>query len=156
MSIDLNLRLPPNVRVRDVAKVIGKLLGAPARQSEGYYVDVEGYYVDVEGVKVDSIWPLYHFEHGNWRLIILRSTPKHIALARAIADFFGGEVDYSDVEASRGGGGDYVVPSKSDEENHPTDGEPWYSLQNRILTLKPLSKKSVEACKGFAAYPDET
>ncbi len=167
MSINIRLSLPPNVSVRNVAAVIGVLLGARARKTdlgEGAYV------ADVAGVEVRSsaagmpecadinvIPPgaghyrrfLYHFELPDGRRLLMpTSTAENVALAKALVDFFGGRLSYADHDETP----DYVVPDKGDEENHPTDGEPWHRLQDRILALSPLTKKDVSACRAFAAY----
>lgn len=167
MGIDTKISLPPNVRVSDVASVIGVLRGLPVVLepigSDGSsYAKVDGVRVlgheniaqmarielSRDGEPFDSYF--FHFEsRGGRRLIGGRARAETIALCRALADFFGGVVDYADCDEE---GANYVVPDKSDAENHPDDGEEWASLQRRIAGLSSITKTEIRGCKDFAAY----
>jgi hypothetical protein len=57
---------------------------------------------------------------------------------RALADFFGGVLDYADCDENEA---DYVVADRTDDENHPEHGEPWDRLQRRIAEVRPLTRK---------------
>ncbi len=67
----------------------------------------------------------------------LSKSPGNIRLLKALADFFGGKVDFDDCDDVEF---DYVVEDKKDEDNCPEDGEAWTNLQERFLTIKPLKK----------------
>jgi hypothetical protein len=164
MGIDCRISLPANVRVRDVAKVIGRLAGLEAvRQNFG---SGDGWVAQVKGVEATTTsmpelamivfgdrHTTFHFEcETAGRLLLPRSTPFWCALACRLVDFFGGEVDYSDSDATDC---DYAVPHKSDTENRPEDGEAWYVLQQRIVDLLPLSRDEIKAAGKHAAYPKD-
>jgi hypothetical protein len=154
MSIDTRITLPHNVRARDVASVLGALLGLKATRHD---LGNNAYATHVEGATVESTsmpecaWIrlevtlaqfdrafLYHFEGpGGTRLISMPADAAHRALGRAIVDFFGGSVDDSDADEEQL---DYVVPAKSDDDNCPSDGAPWHRLQDRILAIRPLRR----------------
>jgi hypothetical protein len=75
-------------------------------------------------------------ENGTRRMHRI-SNPWSIAVFKALADFFGGTVDFDDSDSSFA---DHVVEPKSHELNCPTDGAPWQSLMERIAAVKPLDK----------------
>jgi hypothetical protein len=75
-------------------------------------------------------------ENGTRRMHRV-SNPWSIAVLKALADFFGGTVDFDDSDSSFA---DHVVEPKSNELNCPTDGAPWQSLMERIAAVKPLDK----------------
>ncbi len=94
---------------------------------------------------------LYQYEssHGGDHVILARSRDFNIAIFKALADFFGGTVIYSDCGDMTP---DYQVPAKSDEENQPEDGAPYWNLQQRIFDLQPLGKNDFDAAENHAAY----
>lgn len=172
MGVDTKLSLPPNVRVDDVADVIGVLRG---REVELMALDQTSIVARVRGVEVKGsasipqmctiiIWLpsvvgeeavadssyFFHFEcRGGRREMSARAMAANIALFKAVAEFFGGIVDYNDCDDEDA---DYIVPDKSDDENHPDDGEPWNSLQQRIAKVKPLKRSQIKACQALSAY----
>lgn len=169
MGIDTKISLPPNVRVQDVASVMGALLGLPvhlevcdgglARQVRYALVrgaSVKGYEAIPQMCRIEIrrgpdlvATPHFHFEMpGGRRLVTMRMSAKNIALAKAVVDFFGGSVDFCDCDDEKV---DYVVADKGDDLNHPEDGEEWEILQRRLVEVKPLSKKDVQACESLAS-----
>lgn len=172
MGVDARIYLPANVRVDDVADVIGALLGRkPERQdfggnSSGWSTKVPG--VSVETTSIPEMAAInvndcpvlngrmahicYHFEgRGGRRAILLRSYAQWIAMFKRLADFFGGTVDFSDCDDSEA---DYVVAHKSDAENHAEDNVEWYDLQARKLEVQSLTPEEIAACVEFAAYKE--
>jgi hypothetical protein len=173
MGVDTRLTLPGNVRVDDVADVMGVLAGLKPEQYEidrsgGVFVRVPGVSVQTTSIatmveidlKVSGGHTLvdgqphhtvpYFFENvGGRRLLLPRATPFWIAVCRGLADFFGGSVDYSDCDSRAV---DYRVNFKRDAENHPTNGEPWDEFYRRILNLTPLTKGDLRAVAQFASY----
>lgn len=165
MGIDARVSLPPNVRVNDVATVLGALLGRPVRREP--MGDI--WHAAVDGVRVESAPGLpqcaniclshngtdydrylFHFEgHGGRRLIIRRSRMEHIALFCELARFFGGSVDFNDHDECDA---DFVVEDGADEANCPEDGEPWRRLQERIADVRPLNDRYVASHARDAAY----
>jgi hypothetical protein len=167
MGVDARASLPPNVRVRDVARVLGILLGVPfsldALNGDGVYCNVLG--ADVRGfVDIPEMsWIILKMPNGNTvaqynfhnenpggrRLLTGRATAKTIAAFRHACDFFGGVLDYNDCDDEDR---DYVVPDFDDDSNHPEDREPWDRMQRRMAELKPLSRKEVAAFEDVACY----
>lgn len=168
MGVDTKIYLPANVCVRDVADVIAILAGKKAERRD-FSTGNSGWSTEVDGVKVknssvetcldifiegpfseaaeavrggqESIHVLYHMEgsKNGERLLMPRSTPFWKAIGKGLVKFFGGRVDYSDHDDSYC---DFYRKPKSAEENHPSNGEPWYNLQIRKLKLKPLTEKN--------------
>jgi hypothetical protein len=170
MGIDCKVSLPANVRLSDVAKVIGVLLGCEVSKrylgKGSWSAQVDGVVVQqcstvglasidinksTEGGELCVLSALYHYEfsRSGRRGLIFGSTAKRIALCRALAKFFGGWVDYQDCDKRKQ---DYMLPDKTSTQNSPEDGKEWHVLQNRILKLKPLTSKDIEACEKYAAY----
>jgi hypothetical protein len=172
MGVDMRVRLPNNVRVRNVAEVMGAYAGCTPVKSFFRGDSKGGWHASVPGAKVTttslpemaqitidcpmvdgqtSHFCFYHFEpeSGSGRLMLPRSTAFWIALMTKVVDFFGGELDYNDSDDSEC---DYSVPEKTVDENSPQDGEAWYNFQNRVLNIKPLTKEEWEAADKHAAY----
>jgi hypothetical protein len=105
--------------------------------------------IKTDGNAKGEYWLSYHFESGPMGepLIMPKNTPAKIALSKALVKFFGGTIDFNDSDNSEL---DFKSPRKSDIS--ATDGKPWYSLQDRILAVKPLTQKDMDAVAKFAAY----
>jgi len=166
MGVDCRINLPGNVRVGDVANVIGKVRGA---ESKLVLSSCGSYYVDVPDVKVEGIddmpgcaaltiagprpgpsRTLFFFEsEGVSRSILLSSTPANIAIAKRLVEFFGGEVDFQDCDTIDC---DFARPAKTNCENQPKDGMPWHDLQQRIHAVEPITDDEIEAAVEYAAY----
>lgn len=174
MGVDCQVQLPQNVRLRDVADVIGALLGCPVEKrmfesgsDGGWATHTVGVTtkpscvdtcaeIEVKGATVGRCPErsfLYHFEYSpsGHRGLLFRSYSVNIALAKGLVDFFGGTVDYSDCDDIDV---DYEVPAKSDEENHACDNGEWYAQQERKLAVQPLTKDQVKDCIQYAAYKE--
>jgi hypothetical protein len=168
MSVDTRVSLPGNVRVDDVASVLGKLFGLPSTldplgPDHGVACRVSGAHVrqcadiptmvriELRKANGDHVFACnYHFEMpGGRRLLSASSRAETIAAFRGVADFFGGKVDYGDWDSEYA---DHSVEDKPDDENHPEDGEPWNTFQTRMHAVKPLTRAQIKACKPHAAY----
>lgn len=170
MSVCCRILLPDNVRVRDVAKVIGVLSGKkPVESSEGF-VDVSGVKVGNYGedilaecakITVSDIdgealaWRngcsmaevMFHFEPdgGRGRLMIPPSTAFWIAIGVRLIDFFGGWLKYQDCTVQEF---DLYVVEKNNDANCPGNAY----LQKRILNLKMLGPLDYELADEKSAY----
>ncbi len=162
MGIDCKIFLPAKSRVRDVADVLAALHGCEVTK-QTFSGTSGGWATNVEGVTVkgsDSVaecatilfkdrWFLYHFEFHNdgCRGLMPRSTASNIAAMKGLADFFGGRVDFDDCDDCEC---DYYVDEQPDIS--ASDGNAWYRLQERKLSVKPMSKQQIAECEQFAAY----
>lgn len=170
MSINTNIILPGNVRLNNVAKVIGMLFGRPVTK-ERLDSRTKSYVTNVKDINITSHMSVpqmarisiqqtfqnyrdfnYHFEYeGNKRLITCPSTSHNIAIARGLVDFFGGEVIYQDTKRNYSVP-DYKIKKKSNKLNQPEDGKAWDILQERIYAIKPLGRDALLKYVAFAAY----
>lgn len=169
MGVNCNISLPANVRVDDVASVMGAAAGCEVRKmllngTDSWAVRVLG--VDVRGsdtcpgMAVITIhnptldseskhWCYYHFEHrGGRRLLSPKSTAFWIAVGRRLVEFFGGRIDYRNCADV----GFLEIPDKPDGLNHAEDGAEWDALQMRIAAVKPITKAEWRSLDAVAAY----
>ncbi len=168
MGMDCKIYLPHNIRVDDVASVIGACLGCPKSKQS---LSTNSWVARVNGASVlpsampelciiritngtvddQSNWTFhYHFEcHRLGRLIMPRSFAVNIALGKRLVNFFGGILDYNDYDDSDV---DYEVKCKDDKTNRPEDGEQWDDLQRRIFDTPPLTEKEILDCVELSAY----
>lgn len=152
MSRSVWVSLSPNVPIHRVAAVLGRLLGHHAHRAP---LGPRGWFAEVLGVSCESCeampecaWIvlsraaappyrriLYHFEGpGGRRLLSFAyDSADGQAIARGLADFFGGRVT-----DDQSGAVLYSVPDKPDAKNCPQDGGPWVALQTRILRLRSI------------------
>lgn len=144
MSVNLWVHLPPNVRVHDVARVLGRLVGLRGVKDPigggSWAAGIRGVLVrgcsDMPCAQIllaDRGVFLFHFEApGGRRLLSFDDTTEGRAMGAALVGFFGGWL--------RDEGGRVLVERKdrSDEENHAEDGAAWTALQQRILDVKPV------------------
>lgn len=166
MGVNCHITLPDNVRIDDVAKVIGILVGCKAEYEK--FDSGNGGSTVVSGVQARTTsmpelayitvtipegkprlhpdgecrfsW-FYHMESDTpGRCVSPGSYPLSQAVGVRLVQFFGGSVDFSDCDDVDV---DYKRPWKSWEENHPSDGEAWERFQQRLLALKPLDEKEV-------------
>ena len=169
MGMNCKITLPAACRLRDVADVIGALAGLPVQRQ--YFETCPGWITRVEGVECSSYAQLglegcakiqyqnpmdgldhqimYHFEWGKdgSRGLMPSSTPFWIAIGRGLVDFFGGSVDYNDCDDSDV---DYQKPEQPDI--HAEDDEEWYSLQERKLAVKRITKAEIKELAKVARY----
>jgi len=167
MGVNTEIKLPHNVRVSDVADVMGALAGLKPKKS--MFNDAKGgWSTKVDGVAVEPS-PIpemvsivfrtdsgnrhvyYHFETDDPDYVVLNppSTAFWIAIGVGLVKFFGGKVDYVDSDLVSV---DFERKPKSNFQNRPSDGEKWYDLQTRMLNVKPLTQKDFDEAEEFAAY----
>lgn len=180
MGVACRITLPTNVRLYNVAQVMALLAGAQIRLEESKEYPGKPW-VRVDGVKTKpgccdglseititdlgedakairnssdgTAWCTYHFESdadaGEGRLMLPKSTAFWIAIGRGLVNFFGGEIDYQDCDSSEC---DYKKKWKSNRENCPSDGAPFWDLEERIKSVKPITAAEYQRCKKWAAY----
>jgi len=173
MGVDCKINLPDNVRVKDVAYLIGIASGLTP-EWEPYERDPNLKFLRVKGVEVKhttiiemaeisvrSVGKLlvdgedihhlyYHFESSyGGRSLGPRSTAYWIAVAHRLVDFFGGTIDYQDCDTVDV---DYRRGKKSNRYNCPEDGKPWHSFYKRLSEVKPITQAEMEHYDQFAAY----
>lgn len=171
MGVDSRITLPGNVRVQDVADIIGILGGLEPKKR---YFDDKSFHVTVPGVKItpthapyvveiqltseDGVYlidgeyyhsVLYFFEHqGTDKLMNPPSTAFWISIGRRLVDFFGGKIDYNDCDNVKN---DYSVPYKSDKENQQSSTD-YHEFQERIISISPLTEEDLDEAEKLAAY----
>lgn len=163
MGVDCKIYLSSRVRIGDAARAIGILLGCEKRKAP---LGGDGWHVVVEGVKTRPSsmaecaeihvetkngprFFLWHWEFGTagQRGIMPRSTGTNIALCKALADCFGGVVDYNDCDSADG---DYYVEERFDCVGE--DDAAFYRMQERLMSLEPLSELVVQQHVKTSAY----
>jgi len=171
MGVNSNIYLPNDVRVRDVADVIGILAGLkPYKRhfgggSDGWSCGVDGVEIKtttspemveiiirgdlVDGETVHFVH--YFFENGNYRFLYPKATPFWIAIGKRLCKFFGGKIDYADCDA----GGINATWKKPRKSNCPEDGRVWYNFEQAKLDLKPITKKDIIEANKWAGYKIE-
>ena len=171
MGVSTVIRLPADARARDVAQVMGALLGCETKLVEGkdafsgsyFAARVKGAglkcceavpeccYIEIKGATVGPSNRMIMFpfepEEGG-RIIMPPATPLNIAMGKALVIFFGGAVDYNDCDSKRA---DYRC-RKPRPRNNPCDNKPWEKFQRDIASVKPLTPKEVKACVKVASY----
>ena len=168
MGVDCKITLPDKVRIHDVADVIGMLLGqkwelVPLDNHGSKHLKVEG--VSVKNSSVDTCADIfvgerrffYHFEWSGGsfegrdtycgRGLMPSATAENIALGVALVQFFGGIVDFNDCDESDC---DFAWPEQPDIR--PNDGEAWERFQQRMASVRPLTKTDIAKYKPVAAY----
>lgn len=167
MGVDCVIELPPTTRLKDVASVIGRLLGCSVVKEALNPGDPDSWYANVKGVEIRpscvpecaeiSVRPpgkdpcgfLYHFEgNGGCRLLMPRSRARAIAMGNALVDFFGGTVTASDWDNK------VTHRAQTRDDIGAEDGAKWSSLQQRITDVQPLTEQDIAACIPLAAYTD--
>lgn len=167
MGADCIITLPHDVRVWDVACVVGILAGLnPAWETHGdaKCVRVDGVEVRECGVVAganiiicgdlvdgsESHAAFYHFEgaRGEGRILRPRSTPFWCAVACGLVKAFGGNVDYNDSDSVDV---DYTA-KKPRKSNSPIGGKPWGDFQKDMYTIKPLTKADLAKFAKYAGY----
>jgi hypothetical protein len=178
MGVDTCIYLEGDVKVQDVAEVIGIFAGLkPYRYDhDDAWGNKDCWWTKVDGVEVkagivscaeiiitapegetlvdgeESHWVLYHFEPSDkesyMRLVMPRSTPFWIAVGKKLVKFFGGKMDYNDCDEKRV---DYRA-KKPRRVNCPQDGKEWEDFQTEMLNLKPVTVADLKAAQKYAAY----
>lgn len=154
------VHLHPAVRLEDVAKVVGILVGHEIRPISE---DGKGVVFRVGGVQVtpsDSpefafietrvgkvLW-VHQIANDGSRGFYQDSTPLWCAVARAVVDFFGGKMFLQEDEP------EVEVPYRF--EVAPVDVSPeWADLQRDIAALEPLSPDEIREMVEKAYFSDE-
>ena len=182
MGVHARIWLPDDVRVKDVASVIGILAGCPKEWNHAK-LDAECKWVHVNGVKIESFgenlpsccriivtipegWGLlvdkervhhamYHFEGdvaSGGRLMRPPSTPFWIAVGTGLCRFFGGWIDYADCDAT-----DVNRRfRKPRPTNRPNAMRPWRKFQEELATLRPVTEAEFTEARKNAHYDMET
>jgi len=174
MGLDAYIYLPKDARIRDVAKVMGLLMGLPPvwdGVSDARWITVDG--TSAEGIKeipecaniyveapkgeklIDGKrihFCMFHYElsgkYSNYSLLMPRSTAFWIAVGIGLCKFFGGAIDYNDCDE----GGINRRFKRPRKNNAPEDGKPWDDFQKELETVKPLTKKDIEKAVKFSGY----
>ena len=164
MGVDTRIQLKPQTQLRNVADVIGVLLGCIPRLEPLGGTNSKS--CRVAGVKVASstvetcadilIVPehgetrniLYHFEsEDGCRGLLLRCYAENIALGVRLVEFFGGSIDYNDSDES-----DCDFTAKGLPFASADAGQSWDQLQEAIHSLRPLTYSEVVGYKKHATY----
>ena len=153
MSVDSKLYLPPTTRLRDFAQVLGILLGCGVRQIrlDNQRPDDDSVFLEVTNpptfngsneTLVCSIGGFWHWEPDDSpipgaRLFTCRMKDNRRPVLVALADVFGGLLDFNDCDAVDVDhlGTLYRKPYRPDA----TDGEEWDTWQRYKLALEPIS-----------------
>ena len=168
MGVNSEIYLPRDVRVDDVAEVVGILAGLKSEMrnlshSSGMYCYVENASAEpssvagmsrivinakkgetlIDGEK--SHFCNYFHECGDDNSIELypSCTPFWIAIGIRLARFYGGRIVFNDC---KGGGANRNFPRKR-KTNSPQDGKPWQEFQNEISSIKPITKSDLICCQ---------
>ena len=149
MGTDCNIYLPSNARVKDVAHVIGILLGCEATRNGRFLRVLEVKIVpeipEMSTIETKRRSPSFHYEpgrkHVGRRLVKFSADAESVQVARGLVDFFGGYADFNDCDRIDR---DYEQPDRSDAENCPEDGVEWDALMDRIWALYESRKKASE------------
>jgi len=178
MGVDTRILLPADVRVRDVASVIGILAGLPKTREVGSRGELK--WVQVDGVKVEPMegipeacritlripphWGsmmdredahdvMFHFEPDteDGRLMIPPSTPFWIAVGTKLCGFFGGKIDFDDCDSNEW---DRRF-RKPRPTNRPNDGLPWARFQQEMFDLAPVTTADLKRAYEKASYKKE-
>lgn len=173
MGVDINCYLPDSVSIEDAATALARLAGLPIERHEmttGWYATVPGVAtVGLPGLPScaeirferdgEQRHVLWHWDANlqGHRLLAPRSTAFWIAVCRGLIDFFGGMMIYNDCNdhtdpATGATRFDYEQPDRGWEANHPSTGEPWQRLQERLLALPPLTPEEIRQWDTQAAY----
>jgi hypothetical protein len=180
MSNCVDIFFPPTTRLDSVAIALAALDGAKVKKAIHDHHSVGEFHAECDAVSVRNamtdtpemakiIWTTghgekrqayYHFENdtqhasggraAGWRLMSMNSVPRNIALAKRLVQLFGGRVVYQDVSNRTWGRPDYKRPEYM--YNAANDGAPYFTLQRRLASIKPITTKEIEACDGLAGY----
>ena len=165
MGVDTVIRFPHRAAVRDIADVVGLLLGCKAQWVP---FGIGSRYVKVLGVSTRGSVEIpecchiviaappapvahsffFHFEldSGATKGMLPRSTAQNIAMGVELVRFFGGSITFSDCL----GGVDRRF--KSPSYVGAQDGKPWARLQEAKFAVKALSEKQIGKYRKYAAY----
>ena len=175
MSVACDIYLPNDVRLRDVANVMGILAGLPKekvflREGATFYVKVPGVIAksttipEMAEITLETLNDFtliddsknhfcgFHYENedAKYVLLITASTPFWIAIGIGLCKFFGGKIDCDDcdnIDINH-------TFKKPRPHNNPNDGKTYLKFQKQIWKLKSLGMDDLIAVKNMAAYPN--
>ncbi len=161
MGANTYIKLPANVRVRDIATVIAVAVGFSAElEGRGTYIVARAPGVKINSTISPSDYTLefddrhcyFHYEADDFdgRLLSPRSTAFWVAVGKRLVDFFGGTMIYNDCGDQDN---NYHVPDKDRATNAPTDGMAWRDFQKRLVMVLPIHKD--ELTNPHAAYDSD-
>lgn len=172
MGVNVEVYLPSDVRVQDVADVMGILAGINPEKKTLREFDDHAWYVEVNGaeakgnVNIPSMAEIilqgdlvdgeayhttsYHFEcrKAGKRLVYPKSTPFWVAISKKLCKFFGGSVKYNDCDS----GGVNASWPKPRKKNNPEDGKAWIDFEKAKFALKPVTVREIRASVKQSAY----
>lgn len=138
--------LPGNVRIRDVATVLGSLLPVGSREQGVQIVNVSVGYAYLT-CPAYNLTAHYAFESDRFdrsgRMLVLgprRGNPLFIAVGVALVDFFGGTMvasDADDVPIRE-------VSRRTDDENCPENGEPLVAFEARLAAVGRITQTMID------------
>lgn len=152
MGVNIHCRLPSHTRVRDVALVIGAVVGMPIVREETDLVMAPDARVETTSVP-EMVYITFEDRHAAYffededhdgRLFYPRSTPFWCAVAHRLVEFFGGEVDYNDCD-------DSSCDFKAKANRRSTT-----EVMREVLTIKPLTRDEIATFKQVAGYPSDS
>lgn len=169
MGVNSHIYLEKDVRVRDVADVMGILAGL--KPCKTTFTTGDGWYTQVKGVKVETTtfpemctilldgnmvdgevfhYVNYFFESlfGNYRLLYPKATPFWIAIGVGLCKFFGGKIDYADCDE----GNINARWKKPRKSNCPEKDKAWYVFQEEKFNVKPITEKDMIKANKWAGY----
>lgn len=160
VGINVEISLPPNVRVDDVAGVIGKAAGLGIEVGSEFVgwnpheIKIVSMStpqlaeIQLQGRMVDTMknrYIHYHFEGtGGRRVLMPPSTPFWCAIGETLVQFFGGRLRF------RGGAAkpDLVVRGKINKLNCPTTDADYENLCQRIRNVCPVKPNGYNSVAG--------
>lgn len=171
MGVDAVVYLPADVRVKNVALVLGALTGHKIEKYTYNGHGQSGYWAECKDVKVEvgfsfpelvyiilphtndpkgeNHFVSYFFEDKRgYKVLYPRSTPYWLAVSKKLVTFFGGTLDYQDCD-------DVAVDFKARKprkSNSPENDKPWTDFHDAILALTPVTPDEIEEMRQFAAY----
>lgn len=169
MGVNTRIYLPHDVRIIDVANVIGILAGL--EYSEEYLIpgvsvksssSASCAHIDITAPKGKTLidgeenhYTLFNFEAGEdaghyGRHLGPPSSAFWIAVGKKLAEFFGGAVIYTDGESIKAS--EAPVKFRKRGINNPEDGVPWHRWKKRIREVKPLTEDDLMAAAWCSAY----
>jgi hypothetical protein len=175
MGVNTEIKLPHDVRIDDVADVIGILAGNAARWEtiRGCGETFKALRVDgvkvrgnrnipemaeiivkppkgkrfIDGHKVHSVNFFFEVSDGG-RHLNPPSTPFWIAVGIRLARFFGGRVVFNDCKSSAAN----RRFSKPRSRNNAEDNKGWHAFQKEMANVRPLTKDDLKRTSKYSAW----
>ena len=180
MGINTNIYLPHDVRVRDVAEVIGILAGLEVTKSplhngceEPWGIRVSGATIKgnenvpqicdivLKGELIDGEkehFAYYHFEVSGFQPPNEKRKYSRMVSQRMSPFWIAVGIKLAmffggAVDFNDSDDNDFdMVFGKPRKWNDEEDGEPWQNFQREMFELKPVTKEDLEEAKKFASY----